>query len=65
VTKRQQKTEKATKTTTINLDKNVHAEVKRIAESQRRDFSSQIQFIVDEWLEQRKRVEEASKGGKH
>jgi len=59
VTKRQQKTVEKTKTTTIKLDTSVHAEVKRIAESQRRDFSSQIQFIVDEWLKQQS---EASKG---
>lgn len=52
---------KTAKTTTINLDPEVHAEVKRIAETQRRDFTGQMQVIVDEWLEQYKRIEEGKK----
>jgi len=38
------------KTTTITLDSDVHAEIKRIADFEERDFGAQIRVIVREWL---------------
>ena len=38
------------KTTTITLDPDVHAEIKRIADFEERDFGAQIRVIVREWL---------------
>ena len=38
------------KTTTINFDLDVYAEIKRIADAQERDFGAQVRIIVREWL---------------
>lgn len=47
--------------TTIDFDANVYEQVKQIADSQERDFGKQIRFIVNEWLEQYRRIEEGKK----
>ncbi len=45
-----QKENEKEKTTTVKFDIDIYAEVKRIAESEERDFGAQLRIIVKEWL---------------
>ncbi len=49
------------KTATIDFDINLYDRIKQLADSQERDFASQVRFIVKEWFEAQDNLE-ASKG---
>ena len=43
------------KTTTIKFDKKLYDKTKQLADSERRDFGSQVNVIIEQWFEQQEK----------
>ncbi len=57
MTKKRQKAEADDqfKTTTIKFDKKLYDKTKQLADSERRDFGSQVNVIIEQWFEQQEK----------
>jgi hypothetical protein len=60
VTAKRQKAEDRFKTTTIKFDRKLYEKTKQLADTERRDFGSQVNVIIEQWFEQQEKGKEAS-----